>query len=155
MKEKTLGHKIINAHCLMRGTTRLRSPGLGYNQVGLIQDLQRQCNIRCCHIDEISGVHIKNPNCSINITAFYMLHCWRFFLYGNINFLFIAYVRRQQAGVSEQVLQYCKREAPRLVSELQGKNQQGSTYIKFSVVRSLGFTRMALVYFPQCTLKVA
>lgn len=149
-----LGHKIMNARCVMRGTSKLRSLGLGYNQVGLIQDLQRQCNIRCCHTDEISGVPIKNPNCSIKITAFYMLCCWGFFLYGNINFLFFAYVRRQQAGVSEQLLQYREWEAPRLVPEPQGKNQQGNTFIRFNVVRSFGFTRMAVVYFPQCSLKV-
>lgn len=29
MKEKTLGHEIINVHCVMRGISRLRSPGLG------------------------------------------------------------------------------------------------------------------------------
>lgn len=80
-KKKMLGHKIIKVRCVMRGALRLRSPGDGYDQVGLAQDLQRQYNVRCCHTDETSGIHTKKTSCSINITAFYMHHWLRAFSY--------------------------------------------------------------------------
>lgn len=87
------------------GTFRQKSPGEGYDEVGLGQDILRQYYARCCYMDETSGMFspifpsfppLQEHSCSINITLF--LHASfakDFSLNRNIKDMFLGYKQEQ------------------------------------------------------------